>query len=59
MISLKAVRKEESTVKIDDEATKESLARIFPKVAITYSISENEEASISNPGKMKESIKRL
>ncbi len=29
----------------------------FPKVAITYSISENEEASISNQEKMKESIK--
>lgn len=29
----------------------------FPKIAITYSISENEEASISNQEKMKESLK--
>ncbi|MDW3030933.1 UvrB domain 3-containing protein, partial [Enterococcus faecium] len=42
-------------VKID-EATKRVLPD-FPKVAITYSISENEEASISNQEKMKESIK--
>ncbi len=52
---IKAVKKEESSVKID-EATKRVLPD-FPKVAITYSISENEEASISNQEKMKESIK--
>ena len=28
----------------------------FPKVAITYSISENEEASLENQNKMKESM---
>lgn len=39
-----------------NEKTK-SVLPDFPKVAITYSISENEETSITNQGKMTEAIK--
>ncbi|MDN6729898.1 MAG: type I restriction endonuclease subunit R [Alkalibacterium sp.] len=39
-----------------DEQTKRVLPD-FPKIAITYSISENEEASITNQDKMKESLR--
>lgn len=39
-----------------NEKTK-SVLPDFPKVAITYSISENEETSVMNQDKMKESIK--
>ncbi|WP_242302727.1 type I restriction endonuclease subunit R [Bacillus cereus group sp. BfR-BA-01361] len=39
-----------------DEETKRVLPD-FPKIAITYSISENEEASISNQEKMKASLR--
>lgn len=45
----------ESPLTIDEE-TKRILPD-FPKVAITYSISENEEASIDNQEKMKESLR--
>lgn len=51
---IKEVKAGNSSVKID-EATKKVLPD-FPKMAITYSISENEEQSISNQDKMKESI---
>lgn len=50
----KAVRLGQSTVKIH-EKTKRVLPD-FPKVAITYSISENEEASTFNQDQMKQSI---
>lgn len=49
------VKAGEADVKID-EATKRVLPD-FPKVAITYSVSENEEASIVNQEKMKQAIK--
>lgn len=52
---LKEVKAGTSTVQID-EKTKRVLPD-FPKVAITYSISENEEVSISNQEKMKESLR--
>ncbi|API88052.1 DEAD/DEAH box helicase [Marinilactibacillus sp. 15R] len=51
----KMVKAGETTVTID-EKTKRVLPD-FPKVAITYSISENEEASIANQEKMKESLR--
>ena len=51
---IQKVKDGESTVHID-EATKRVLPD-FPKVAMTYSISENEEASIINQEKMKEAM---
>lgn len=51
----KLVKLGETNVTIEEE-TKRVLPD-FPKVAITYSISENEEASITNQDKMKESIR--
>lgn len=50
----KQVKADEAAIMISEE-TKRVLPD-FPKVAITYSISENEEASISNQAKMKESL---
>lgn len=50
----KQVKSGETTITIDKD-TKRVLPD-FPKVAITYSISENEEASITNQNKMKESL---
>lgn len=52
---IKKVKAGETTVKIDVD-TKRVLPD-FPKVAITYSISENEETSITNQEKMKESLR--
>lgn len=52
---IKQVKEGESSVKIE-ERTKRVLPD-FPKVAITYSISENEVASIMNQEKMKEAIR--
>jgi type I restriction enzyme R subunit len=51
----KRVKAGDTKVKIDEE-TKRILPD-FPKVAITYSISENEEASITNQDKMKEALR--
>ncbi|WP_368644664.1 type I restriction endonuclease subunit R [Alkalibacterium putridalgicola] len=51
----KQVKAGETRVTIDEQ-TKRVLPD-FPKIAITYSISENEEASITNQEKMKESLK--
>lgn len=51
----KKVKAGETFVKISEE-TKRVLPD-FPKIAITYSISENEEASITNQEKMKESLR--
>lgn len=51
---LKKVKNGETDLVISEE-TKRVLPD-FPKIAITYSISENEEASISNQEKMKESL---
>lgn len=51
----KKVKAGEAAIKIDEE-TKRVLPD-FPKIAITYSISENEESSISNQEKMKESLR--
>ena len=48
------IRSGQSNVKISDK-TKKKLPD-FPKVAITYSISENEEASIHNQTQMKKSL---
>lgn len=48
------VKADEMPIKIDEE-TKRVLPD-FPKVAITYSISENEEASVANQDKMKEAL---
>lgn len=50
----KLVKSGVTTVEIS-EKTKRTLPD-FPKVAITYSISENEESSIENQEKMKENI---
>lgn len=50
----KRVKADETTVQIG-EKTKRTLPD-FPKVAITYSISENEETSIQNQEKMKEAL---
>ncbi|AOZ94898.1 type I restriction endonuclease subunit R [Paenibacillus crassostreae] len=50
----KRVKAGETTVEIS-EKTKRTLLD-FPKVAITYSISENEESSIVNQEKMKEAL---
>ncbi|MDW8516497.1 type I restriction endonuclease subunit R [Priestia flexa] len=50
----KRVKAGETTVQIS-EKTKRTLPD-FPKVAITYSISENEETSIENQAKMKEAL---
>lgn len=50
----KKVKAGESDIKIE-ERTRRVLPD-FPKIAITYSISENEEASISNQEQMKKSI---
>ncbi|WP_066415286.1 type I restriction endonuclease subunit R [Sutcliffiella cohnii] len=52
---IKQVKAGESSVEIE-ERTKRVLPD-FPKVAITYSISENEKASIINQEKMKESLR--
>lgn len=52
---IKKVKAGESTVRISEE-TKRVLPD-FPKIAITYSISENEEDSSLNQDKMKESIR--
>ena len=51
----KKVKAGKTSVTISEQ-TKKRLPD-FPKVAITYSISENEEASITNQEKMKESIR--
>lgn len=51
----KKVKAGESLIQIDEE-TKRVLPD-FPKIAITYSISENEEASINNQDKMMESLR--
>ncbi|PGE91772.1 type I restriction endonuclease subunit R [Bacillus toyonensis] len=51
----KRVKAGEATVQIS-EKTKRVLPD-FPKVAITYSISENEESSIENQEKMKEALR--
>lgn len=51
----KKVVNKQTSVEIG-ERTK-SVLPDFPKIAITYSISENEEASIENQNKMAESIK--
>lgn len=51
----KQVKSGATTVMIDEE-TKRILPD-FPKLAITYSISENEESSSLNQDKMKEAIK--
>ncbi|MCC5895576.1 MAG: type I restriction endonuclease subunit R [Alkalibacterium sp.] len=51
----KKVKAGETAITIDED-TKRVLPD-FPKVAITYSISENEEASINNQDKMKESLR--
>lgn len=50
----KKVKAGETSITID-EKTKRVLPD-FPKIAITYSISENEEASINNQEKMKEAL---
>ncbi|MGH0435944.1 type I restriction endonuclease subunit R [Bacillus basilensis] len=50
----KRVKVGETTIQIS-EKTKRTLPD-FPKVAITYSISENEESSIENQEKMKEAL---
>ncbi|WP_074593202.1 type I restriction endonuclease subunit R [Bacillus cereus] len=50
----KRIKEGETTVQIS-EKTKRTLPD-FPKVAITYSISENEESSIQNQEKMKVAI---
>lgn len=52
---IKQVKAGDLSVQID-ERTKRVLPD-FPKVAITYSISENEEASIVNQDKMKEALR--
>ncbi|GAB2323829.1 HsdR family type I site-specific deoxyribonuclease [Alkalibacterium sp. m-11] len=52
---IKRVKAGEAAVTIDEETKK--VLPDFPKVAITYSISENEEASITNQDKMKESLR--
>ncbi|MEN1967820.1 type I restriction endonuclease subunit R [Lentibacillus sp. N15] len=52
---IKKVEAGETSVQISEE-TKRVLPD-FPKVAITYSISENEEASSFNQDKMKESLR--
>lgn len=52
---IKQVKTGESSIQIE-ERTKRVLPD-FPKIAITYSISENEEASIKNQEKMKESLR--
>lgn len=51
----KKVKAGKSSVKISEQ-TKRVLPD-FPKIAITYSISENEEASVINQEKMKEAIR--
>ncbi|MFC0276852.1 HsdR family type I site-specific deoxyribonuclease [Enterococcus devriesei] len=51
----KRIKAGETDLKISKE-TKRVLPD-FPKIAITYSISENEEASITNQEKMKESLR--
>ncbi|MGX7196348.1 type I restriction endonuclease subunit R, EcoR124 family [Enterococcus olivae] len=51
---IQKVKKGETSLKIDEE-TKRVLPD-FPKVAITYSISENEEVSVMNQDKMKEAL---
>lgn len=51
---IQKVKAGETSLVIDEE-TKRILPD-FPKVAITYSISENEEASINNQDKMKEAL---
>lgn len=52
---IKQIKAGESIVQVS-EKTKRTLPD-FPKVAITYSISENEEISVANQEKMKESLK--
>lgn len=49
-----AVRDGESPIEIEEQAKR--VLPDFPKVAITYSISENEEASVSNQDEMKKAI---
>lgn len=51
----KKVVAEETPVTIHDKT--KSVLPNFPRVAITYSISENEETSVTNQDKMKEAIK--
>lgn len=51
---LKKVKNGETGLKINDKVTK--VLPDFPKFAITYSVSENEENSTFNQDKMKESI---
>lgn len=51
----KRVKAGEMSVKVDEETQR--VLPDFPKIAITYSISENEEASITNQDKMKEALR--
>jgi len=51
----KQVKAGETPISIDEETKR--VKPDFPKMAITYSISENEDASITNQVKMKESLK--
>jgi len=50
----KKVKAGETELKISEETRR--VLPDFPKIAITYSISENEEASINNQDKMKDSL---
>lgn len=52
---IKEIKEEQSSLRIS-ESIKKVLPN-FPKVAITYSVTENEEDSISNQDKMEESLK--
>lgn len=52
---IKKVKSGQAIVQISDEAKR--VLPDFPKVAITYSISENEEVSITNQDKMKECLR--
>lgn len=51
---IKEIKSGNSSVKIDEKVKR--VLPDFPKVAITYSISENEETSIENQDLMKESM---
>lgn len=52
---IQKVKSGESSLKIDEKTRRNQPD--FPKVAITYSISENEESSVRNQEKMKETLK--
>lgn len=51
----KQVKAGQSSITISEKT--KSVLPDFPKIAITYSISENEEVSITNQDKMKESLR--